>query len=457
MRRWTTVLIVLAALSGFGCAGPAKLTEKSETKLAEGDMWQAWRLATRALDKAPGNARAREAAAAAASMISQDWQRRITALAAVDSMDAAEQVLNYVQFRAEAANYTAVTVGEPWISVENSLRQWAAGEGYADGIAAMKSGRPKKAYSRFSDAMRFVSNYRDVATRADAALEQAQTQVAIVPLRTSTGNRQMSRDVAAAWNGALVEKLAGAETFTHILPAEDVEKELRLSDLGRTSRADAIRIGKKAGADRVVWGSIGTVQAKTGVQFYTHNVWHQVPGRDEAGRTVMRWVEIPFPVVARTRTVQADLAYEVISTRGGTTLARESCPRTLEARAVWTAFVPDGAADTYMLVSEEIRRSDPDRAAQMEAEWANVVGASTTLSQVIDARRACASRPLEHAAVLSRYAAGAPFVIIEDLPSTEELAQASLCSAWQSVHKSLLALDEVDDVDLGPVSATETP
>jgi len=457
MRRWTTVLIVLAALSGFGCAGPAKLTEKSENKLAEGDMWQAWRLAVRALDKAPGNPRAREAAASASSMISQDWQRRIVALADVDSMDAAEQVLKYVQFRADAANYVAVPVGAPWVSTESALRQWAASECYADGMAAMKSGRPKKAYGRYSDAMRFVSNYRDVAARADAALEQAQTQVAIVPLRSSTGNRQMGRDVAAAWNGALVEQLAGGETFTHILPAENVERELRLSDLGRTSRADAIRIGKKTGADRVVWGSIGAVEAKTGVQFFTHNVWHRVPGRDESGRTVMRWVEIPFPVVARTRTVKADLAYEVISTRGGTTLTRESGPRTLEARALWTAFVPDGAADTYMLVSEEMRRADPERAEQIEAEWANVVGTATTLSQVIDARRACANRPLDRPTVVSRYASGAAFVMIEDLPSTEELAQASLCSAWQAVHKSLLALDEVDDVDLGPVSATETP
>jgi hypothetical protein len=457
MRRWTTVVIVLAALSGFGCAGPAKLTEKSESKLAEGDMWQAWRLATRALDKAPGNPRAREAAAAAASMISQDWQRRIVALADVDSMDAAEQVLKYVDFRAEAANYAPVPVGEPWVSTENELRGWAAGACYSDGMAAMKSGRPKKAYGRYADAMRFASNYRDVAARAEAALAQAQTQVAIVPLRTSTGNRQMSRDIAAAWNGALVEQLAGGETFTHILPAEDVERQLRLSDLGRTSRTDAIRIGKKAGADRVVWGSIGAVEAKTGVQFFTHNVWHRVPARDDAGRTVMRWVEIPFPVVARTRTVKADLAYEVISTRGGTTLARESGPRTLEARALWTAFVPDGAADTYMLVSEEMRRSDPDRAQQVEAEWANIVGASTTLSQVIEARRACANRPLEHPAVLARYASGAAFVMIEELPSTEELAQASLSSAWHAVHKSLLALDEVDDVDLGPVSASETP
>jgi hypothetical protein len=76
---------------------------------------------------------------------------------------------------------------------------------------------------------------------------------------------------------------------------------------------------------------------------------------------------------------------------------------------------------------------------------------------VIDARRACANRPVEHAAVLARYASGAAFMMIEELPSTEELAQASLYSAWSSVHKSLVALDAVDDVDLGAMSATDTP
>jgi hypothetical protein len=327
-----TVLIVLAAVSGFGCAGPAKLTEKSEGKLAEGDMWKAWELATRALDKAPGNPRAREAAAAAASMISQDWQRHVTALADVDSMDAAEQVLQYAQFRTNAIKYTTVQVGEPWISTEWRLRQAAAGAHYADGVAAMKSSRPKKAYGAFSDAMRFDSGYRDIAARSQAALEQAQTQVAIVPLRTSTGNRQMSRDVAAAWNNALVEKLAGGDSFTHVLPAEDVESQIKVSDLGRTTRADAVRIGRKAGADRVVWGSIGGVESKTGVQFFTRNVWHRVPARDEAGRTVMRWVEIPFPMVARTRTVKTDLAYEVISTRRHDARARAVRARSRRAR-----------------------------------------------------------------------------------------------------------------------------
>src|SRR2546421_11035097 len=105
MRRWTAVLFVLAAVVGSGCAGPAKLAQKSENKLAEGDVWKAWQLATRALDKAPANPRAREAAGAAAASIAGDWQRRITALAAVDSLAAAGGVLKVGGFPTGALPY----------------------------------------------------------------------------------------------------------------------------------------------------------------------------------------------------------------------------------------------------------------------------------------------------------------------------------------------------------------
>src|SRR5262245_44594093 len=103
-------LLVLAV----GCAGPNKLADNSQKKLAEGDMWKAWRLATQALDRQPANVRARAAANAAASTIADDWRRRITALAATDSMEAAEQVLQFVDFRTGAARYVTVLVSEPW-------------------------------------------------------------------------------------------------------------------------------------------------------------------------------------------------------------------------------------------------------------------------------------------------------------------------------------------------------
>jgi hypothetical protein len=256
----------------------------------------------------------------------------------------------------------------------------------------------------------------------------------------------MGRDVATAWNGALTERLAGADTFTRILPADAVERGMRLSDLGRTTREGAIRLGEKAGADRVVWGSIGAIDAQSGVQVFDRNVWR---------RTRDGWVEVPLHVIARTRTVTADLAYEVIATKSGTTLARESGPRTLQARAVWTAVVPEGGSDGYALVTDEFRAANPERTRQIEGEWATVVGAGTTLAQVLDARRAAARRAPDRTEVLARYAAGAAFVLLEELPGKDELAQAALASAWPSVQRTLLTLDAVDDVDLGAFSSTE--
>jgi hypothetical protein len=111
----------LAALATLllmtGCAGPAKLAERSEDQLVAGDHWKAWNTAIRALDKAPANDRARAAARAASASISSDWQRRITAIAAEDSIAAAEQVLELASFRAGAARYgsgelEALVVGE---------------------------------------------------------------------------------------------------------------------------------------------------------------------------------------------------------------------------------------------------------------------------------------------------------------------------------------------------------
>jgi hypothetical protein len=456
MHRLMTTLWVLAALTGIGCAGPAKLAERSEGKLAEGDVWKAWNLATRALDKAPANERAREAAASAAAVIAEDWQRRITSLAAVDSMAAAEQVLEFVGFRTGAIRYTTVHVSDAWTRDELLLRQSAARVHYAEGAEAMKTKRPKKAYSCFLEAERFLPNFRDAAKRADAALDEALTRVAVVPLRSNRGDVQLGRDIAAAWSGSLVEHMPAGNYFTRILPVDDVERELRVSDLGHTSRDDAIRLGRLAGADRVVWGSIGEIDSKSSIHFFAETVWRRVVEKDETGAKVSRWVEVPIQVVSRVRTVDVDLAYEVISTQGGVTLARDSGKRTMKARAVWTAYVPEDGPDSYALVTDEFRTASPERAKQIESKWESVVGAGTTLSQVLDAKRASAKQSGDRAGAIARFAAGAAFVMLEDLPTAEELTYAALAGGWQSVHQALVQLDGVDDVDLGAASASRT-
>src|SRR5690349_19070328 len=99
-------LALLAAALVAGCAGPTKLAEKSQQKLSNGDVWRAWQLATRALDREPMNPAAKKAAADAGRVIADDWQRKIDALAPIDSVQAAEQVLEFTQFRTHAINYT---------------------------------------------------------------------------------------------------------------------------------------------------------------------------------------------------------------------------------------------------------------------------------------------------------------------------------------------------------------
>ena len=125
LRRLAPFLLAIPLLIN-NCSGPSKLTEKSEEKLAGGDAWRAWQLATRALDKEPGNPRSRAAATAAGAAIAQDWQRRIHALAEVDSLKAAAQVLELTDFREHAARYATIQVGAEWPAEERALRNTAA-------------------------------------------------------------------------------------------------------------------------------------------------------------------------------------------------------------------------------------------------------------------------------------------------------------------------------------------
>ena len=103
----------------------------------------------------------------------------------------------------------------------------------------------------------------------------------------------------------------------------------------------------------------------------------------------------------------------------------------------------------------EAKFGGPERAKQVESKWDAVVGAGTTLAQVLDAKRAYKGSS-DRAGAIARFAAGAAFVMLEDLPSADELTWAALANGWQSVHRDLVNLDGVDDVDLGATSASRT-
>ena len=175
-----------ALLLMLGCAGPAKLAEKSEQMLAGGENSRAWELAIRALDRDPGNARARAAASAAGNAMAEEWQNRIHVLAQSDSLAAAEQVLQLNAFRVGAVRYAAIGVSPEASHEEQALRLAAARSDYQRGVADAASHRPKRAYLHFQDAQRFVTDYRDAARLADKAYEKALTRVVVVRISFSS-------------------------------------------------------------------------------------------------------------------------------------------------------------------------------------------------------------------------------------------------------------------------------
>ena len=451
IRKFMPALLSLTLV--VGCAGTSKLTEKSEEKLAGGDARRAWQLATRALDKEPGNPRAQAAATAAGARIAQEWQRRIRALAEVDSLGAAEQVLELTEFREDAAHYATIPVGSEWPVEEQALRQMAVRHHYKRGLEAASTDRPKKACAEFAEADRFVAGYRDVAKRADRAFDEALTRVAVVPFRArSSSEARIGVQVARAWRDHLIQDFAPpAAQFTRILGGDALERAMTVAQLDGISRDEAIRLGLKAGAQRVVWGSVGDVKSSTKLNVFKDSVARRVVETDAQGRTSTRWVEVPIEVIARVRDVTVGLDYEVIATESGASIATRHVDRSTMARVVWTSYRPEGDPASYSLVSETVRASDPHRARDVETRWKSACGNATTLVEVLEARRSAGSSGRYARETLPRFMAGAAFVFLEDLPPAEDLALTALSQGYPVLRDDLLRLDPIDDVDLGLV------
>jgi hypothetical protein len=448
MIRRMLLLACVLAVAVAGCAGPTKLAERSEQKLAGGDIWQAWQLCTRALEREPMNPRAKAAAASAGRVISDDWQRRISALAQVDSLASAEQVLEFSAFRANAARYTTIAVAPQWAGAERALRNSAANTHYQHGRQALAAKRPKAACAQFRDCERFISGYRDAAARADAAYQQALTRVAVVGFATAGRDPSFGRAVGDEWRMAIAGAMAPPTArFTRVLGADAVDSRMTVAQAARLSREDAWRLARKSGAERVVWGTVGPVESKTDLQWFRDKVARRIVQRTD-GQTTVRWVEVPIEVVARVRDVRVDVDYEVISTRDGATLAHARVPRASRARVVWTSYSPVGDVNDYALVSDVVRAADPERAKQVESRWKSVCGEGATLAQVLAARREARNDAAERAAAIGRMVSGA-VVFLQELPSAEELALASAKQGWQPLLDDLARLDAVDDVDLG--------
>jgi hypothetical protein len=349
-----------------------------------------------------------------------------------------------------AARYATIPAGAQWPDEDRALRHHGARVHYKKGLEAAGSSRPKKAVTEFTEAGRFISDYRDVTKRADRALGEALTRIAVVPFRSSTGDATFGAQVAQAWHDDLVDNLTPpASRFTRILGGEALERTMTMSELEGVTRDQAIRLGRRSGAQRIVWGTIGPVRSTTKINLFKETIARRVVDVDPQGRESVRWMDVPIEVVARVRDVTVGIDYEVIATESGSSVVRRHVDRSTQARVVWTSYQPEGEPSSYSLVSETARASHPDRAREIEGRWKSVCGAGTTLTQVLEARKKRGSSKQNTRDTLARFATGAAFVFLEDLPPANDLALSALAHGAGPVCEDLIRLDPVDDVDLG--------
>ena len=444
--------LVPLALLALSCAGPSELARRGDAALAGGDPERAFALATRALDRQPGNARALATAAAAARAIADGWERRIRAAAVADTLAAAGQTLEYAAFRARAARYAPVEVAPRWVDDERTLRHAAARIHYARGRAALGAARPKAAGAEFVEVERFVPGYGDVARLSQRAFDGALTRVALLPLRGAPAKTALGREVADAWRGEIARRLEGRRArFTRVVPGEEIERAMTVAELGSLSREDAVRIGRRVGARLVVWGALGGTETDTRTDRFDDLILRRVTEKDERGREVVRWVDVPIQVVARERSVAVDVEYEVISVGEEVAVAGERMRRSLTARTLWTSPVPEGDPDALALASDPLRASDPDRVRRVEARWKAVAGERTSPGELVRGVRGAQGRAAYRRELLQRFhpGAGGP-VFLDDLPPAADLALAALVHAWEPLLDDLVRMDAVDEADLLP-------
>lgn len=437
-RRAVSFTLALLALAG--CATGVRLARRSDAALRAGDPQSAWSDAYRALQKDGSNPRVRTSARAAAAAYTADWQQRLRAIAASgDTLAAAEAARGFAGFRADAAKFGIATPFDPEFEREwLAWRRTAATRHYATGLAAERQGDAKRAWLELLDSDSYVPGFRDLATRLPRVWREAENRVVVLPFAAGLGGEQLAHDQAEDLHAYLDAHLDPARvTFTRLLPMSVVWNEVTVADLGALTREDALRLARRVGATRVVWGRLGAPATDTRVDHWHEPLWRPIETRDDSGATVVRWQAERFEAVRRERRLELDVATEILDVDAPDPLAHTRDTRSATVRSVWAHGSWPGEADAYRLTPPEGREHAHDDADAREHAWHDTFG-DWSVHALLEQAHAGETTVDDRA--WARAASGHP-AFTQRLPDTAVLARLALQPEWDVVLGQLLALD----------------
>jgi hypothetical protein len=437
---WWFVALALLTLS---CASANKLAQKSERELAAGDLTHAYEHALAAVRKKSDDPRARSAYRAAATRLVADREARVRAVAGADTIAAARLAMELSDLRDETSRYgVSLWPDADYAKTDADLRIGAARICYAMAEDDLAQRRPKAAYGHFREAAVFAPGYRDVARRIDETYTQALSRYAILPLVDQVDVDGLSRAMADhLYTKILPHIRPDGFRFTRLVEPGRVYREVTIADLDDMESADAMRIGRRVGADRVLIGRIYGLRARTDSREYRQSIFRHTVERDSSG-SHDRYVETEFHARTRDREVTIHYDLRIVDAVDGTTLGNYSDAVTSFARVVFTDFQPQGDCDDYCLVPPDLKSSDSRRAGHIQEAWKDQFG-NWTLPALLEQ----AKKDRNH----SRYVSGDRNAFFHDchehpvwlgeLPSEDEMAYIALDVIWQPALGMLQELD----------------
>ena len=443
-----TSLAMLALIVGMllaGCAGPAKLAKESDEALAKGDLRLAYQRALKAIEKDPLNQPAREAYEASSARLVQDHRQRVLAAATADTLRAADLALAFHALRAEvAAHDSAVPTDAAYDASETRILRTAARRWYGRGRLAMAAKHPKEAYRDFVSARHYVDDFLDAGKQQDAAFAAALTRIAVLPFADGVRVPGLAQDLCERITQRVrsgVNKLI----FTELLPIDSVEVRVSIAQAREMTRDEALALGRRLGVQRIVYGHLAGLRSSSNQSELVTPVYRRLASKDSQGNAVVRWEEQSLRVVLRDREVSVQYDFDILDVRSGVSLAHRELPGRTSARIAWTDFRPEGGIDDYALLPNDVRKADPDRGKQADAQWNERMG-SWTLPAFMQKAREDRQRSHYDPRYRSEFFTDTHRrpVWLGELPGEEDLAYVAVDDAWRSV---LAAMQELDPKD----------
>jgi hypothetical protein len=449
MRCFMRLVPWLAVVTLMSCASTSELVRRGERALDSGNMEQAYDWSRRALDREPGNPRARTIMATAADSIIDAREAEVGRLAGTDTVAAARAVLELDDFHAEVARHHVTLAPDPEFDAQAAaIRMGAARLYYDQGVRSLAADFPKRACGELSEAERFAPGDRDIAGQLARARERAVTPIALLPFNNEVSAPELSRQLSDEILKQMRYQLtASAFRFTRLIGEDQVNAQMTVAEAGRLTREDAVRLGRALGARRVVLGRIHDLRSDTRTDTYHEPIYHRAERRGEDGKPHARYDEERFEAVSRERQVSIVLDVEVIETAGGGRLASHSEERGVAAHTVFTRFLPDGSCDDYAIAPPDWK--DSERGSDREKEWHERFGSWTLPSLLDQARRNPGRTRYEprYRPEFSVVGTNTP-VWLDDLPPVEELAHIALADSWLPMVAMLRELDAKDDLEI---------